>query len=1261
MNDSWQDSVVSITSSAGDNNSFGTGFVIHQDGQATYLLTCAHVVQDVGSEVIEINGIQAKVMASGSEESIDLAVLRVEGLPIKPSLPLSPTGDEGNPFSTAGFQKYGERLLIRELDGTLGKQGGLEMRGQADRIKAWDLKITDDYQLQPGYSGSPVVDKYRHVIGVVQARQGEGKKGLAISIDALKKIWQGMPPDLFKQDTDNHRAQAVSPPCTVEAGRSRLAILLKPMPQNRNFAEMTSVLFQEASKSSLYVIQQPQNRTVNTIISEWSDAARRDNPLILIFDFAADIEFALLTLARQLHGCWWVDGLGLFDASLATWKKEDRPAVDTDGWPVSVFLVDFSSVTPNHIFKQLSDSTEKTAPIAFEQRLSTFLSWMKSTHHHVVLGIPRYLLTNVDFAALQKQTDYLFLPEKLFSAMYVERVKQCEQLLRITMPFPDLLKPLVSANSSTLPIVLAQFLNERTRGRTVTEKDEHEVLSFLLDLAQHLTRSGFYEVAFRLEQYCATLKAMRKGIDLRVDVYVHAEDEKDRIVGSLNTVADLPVILQQGAITGETGLGKTTSLHQIEHRWAIPHLEAVGKSIDTYLPLYISLLPDSQFDLLKQIERTLSSDMFTRIDAGSKGYQLACHTLVSRLKSFSSLQQLFFSPILLLLDNADTLPVLSQAKLKEDIDKLRSSSLQGDILMAFREEVITQFQHLSRAQLQALNEKQVKELLRSRSDMRIHSLLHQSTRPISFYIRNPLLLDMIRDLGLTVDDMYDAGLNDLLERYVNRARSQLPQRYAKRIVDEWLPEIARHDLLESRYARVSKDRDLSEFILLASKVGLLVANFAGNANFVEFQFGYLRDYFLARYITNDIRRRGVETALTAFIQDIQQFEQQVLGWEAVFKMLVKQIDKKDINTYIEFLSGKKNEPGLAHICLLEFGSDAPDVPRPPALQLLQSIEDRSIPIDKRIAAARILGNLDPRIPSVEQLQSALVKVLPSERMTGFRIAKFPVTNMEFARFVQAQGYQKQEYWAERGWDWLQHNKIQFPLCWSHRELNRPNYPVVGVNFFEAKAYCAWLSKHLQANFDLPSVRQWDRAAHGSEKHFELLLELFRETSQKGKVPDKSIIQKQIVQRKWVKSIKMNRYESNDVAENHKELDKGVEKELIDELISIASTALQSYQEHMGYAMPIPIGMFPGNAIGCHDFYGSIWEWTKTVFSHVDDYFRDVLTSAPVYPGESACVKGGATGAISNAVWTLQGGWFDPSVRFHKLGFRIVSIENLGRF
>lgn len=187
-----QQSVVLITSSDSSINRFGTGFIFHRANGVSYVLTCAHVVRDMSSvEGIKVEGMIATVIASGENDGLDLAVLRVDGLWSKPELVMKAIGKKESPFMTAGFQLFDKAHLIRSLKGTLGESVGLHSARLAERVQAWDLCITDDYFLQPGYSGSPVVDETSgDVLGVVSYRQGEGKRGLAISIEGLKKIWK---------------------------------------------------------------------------------------------------------------------------------------------------------------------------------------------------------------------------------------------------------------------------------------------------------------------------------------------------------------------------------------------------------------------------------------------------------------------------------------------------------------------------------------------------------------------------------------------------------------------------------------------------------------------------------------------------------------------------------------------------------------------------------------------------------------------------------------------------------------------------------------------------------------------------------------------------------------------------------------------------------------------------------------------------------------------------------------------------------------
>ena len=74
MSAKLQDSVVIVTGS--ETRQFGTGFVIHKEGGTTYLLTCKHVVDDVGgNEKLNVDDYTAMLLAS--DDVFDIAVLQV--------------------------------------------------------------------------------------------------------------------------------------------------------------------------------------------------------------------------------------------------------------------------------------------------------------------------------------------------------------------------------------------------------------------------------------------------------------------------------------------------------------------------------------------------------------------------------------------------------------------------------------------------------------------------------------------------------------------------------------------------------------------------------------------------------------------------------------------------------------------------------------------------------------------------------------------------------------------------------------------------------------------------------------------------------------------------------------------------------------------------------------------------------------------------------------------------------------------------------
>ena len=107
---------------------------------------------------------------------------------------------------------------------------------------------------------------------------------------------------------------------------------------------------------------------------------------------------------------------------------------------------------------------------------------------------------------------------------------------------------------------------------------------------------------------------------------------------------------------------------------------------------------------------------------------------------------------------------------------------------------------------------------------------------------------------------------------------------------------------------------------------------------------------------------------------------------------------------------------------------------------------------------------------------------PQQNVTldTYWIGKTEVTNVQFRPFVAGDGYTNREYWTETGWAWQQENKLTQPAYWNEAQWNGDTQPVVGVSWFEAVAYCRWLSKQTGHEFRLPSEAEWEKAARGPD-------------------------------------------------------------------------------------------------------------------------------------------------------------------------------------
>jgi len=104
-------------------------------------------------------------------------------------------------------------------------------------------------------------------------------------------------------------------------------------------------------------------------------------------------------------------------------------------------------------------------------------------------------------------------------------------------------------------------------------------------------------------------------------------------------------------------------------------------------------------------------------------------------------------------------------------------------------------------------------------------------------------------------------------------------------------------------------------------------------------------------------------------------------------------------------------------------------------------------------------------------------------INAFEIAKYPVANVWFAEFVAAGGYDKPDCWCDKGRKWLKHTGAKQPGYWNDRKWKYPNAPVVGVCWYEADAFCRWLTLKRKDGwvYRLPDENEWEAAAAGFEK------------------------------------------------------------------------------------------------------------------------------------------------------------------------------------
>lgn len=105
-------------------------------------------------------------------------------------------------------------------------------------------------------------------------------------------------------------------------------------------------------------------------------------------------------------------------------------------------------------------------------------------------------------------------------------------------------------------------------------------------------------------------------------------------------------------------------------------------------------------------------------------------------------------------------------------------------------------------------------------------------------------------------------------------------------------------------------------------------------------------------------------------------------------------------------------------------------------------------------------------------------------LNDYLISRFPITEKQFQCFEKA----KDGYFQANWWNWSTASFNWFKKIGSKGPeksdcVNYPNYPRTNTNWYEAVAFCNWISNKIGRSVRLPTEAEWEKAARGIDGRF----------------------------------------------------------------------------------------------------------------------------------------------------------------------------------
>ena len=407
--------------------------------------------------------------------------------------------------------------------------------------------------------------------------------------------------------------------------------------------------------------------------------------------------------------------------------------------------------------------------------------------------------------------------------------------------------------------------------------------------------------------------------------------------------------------------------------------------------------------------------------------------------------------------------------------------------------------------------------------------------------------------------------------------------------------------------RAEADRILdSQWLNLAASASLLEID--GD---VRFTHQLLQEYFTSRGL-RDRLGKGVIEATRLWPKDRWWARS---GWEESAILLAGCYDQ-DCTPVLDWL-GDAN-PEVAAQCIERSGAHVPELTlerlRKNWLPRLTDLENDPHPA-ARAAVGRALGSIRlhdqpldnrfgvglrfdpgkqlwlPEIDWVEIPAGPFIYQHGERRdLPAFLIARYPITTIQFQAFVDdPEGYGNPHWWQGLA------KRSEQPAApgWPY-----PNHPREMVSWYEAVAFCAWLSDRIATEIRLPTEQEWEKAARGTDGH----------------------------DYPW----------GNEYISGYANID-----------------AWDEAGEHT-VNQTTAVGIYPQDQspYGVMDMAGNVWEWSLNTYDNPKD--------VPIGGNEQRVLRGGSWGYGRDGARASNRDYGDPGSRNYYVGFRVCCASPIKR-